>query len=176
MEKILNLKNIKIISIQKNFTSQPIKSTSSITSHSKNQYKYFQKIETRWSDNDQYGHVNNSIYYFFFDTVVNNYLIKEVGINLQTSNEIAVVAETGCKYVSSISYPESVTAGLRIKKLGKSSVIYEVGIFKEDESQPSAFGFFVHVFISRDSRNPVAIPETLKAKLEKLIYQEKPEV
>ncbi|GAB3543679.1 thioesterase family protein [Noviherbaspirillum agri] len=117
-------------------------------------------------DNDVYGHVNNVVYYSWFDTVVNEFLIANDVLDIEHSPVIGLVIETQCNYFASVAFPEKVTAGLRVAKLGNSSVRYEVGIFREDEESASAQGHFVHVYVDRESRRPSAIPENMRAVLQ----------
>lgn len=117
-------------------------------------------------DNDAYGHVNNVVYYSWFDTVVNEFLITNRVLDIEHSPVIGLVIETQCNYFASVAFPERVTAGLRVTKLGNSSVRYEVGIFREDEETASAQGHFVHVYVDRASRKPSAIPEKMRALLQ----------
>ncbi|GAA4018260.1 thioesterase family protein [Actimicrobium antarcticum] len=128
-------------------------------------YLHFQPITTRWSDNDAYGHVNNVMYYSWFDTVVNTLLIHGGVLDLEHSPVIGLVIETHCNYFSSVAFPERVTAGLRVAHLGTSSVRYEVGIFREDDDQAAAQGHLVHVYVDRISRRPVAIPASMRQLL-----------
>tara|TARA_S200000501_G_scaffold368476_1_gene406374 strand:+ start:1166 stop:1597 length:432 start_codon:yes stop_codon:yes gene_type:complete len=125
----------------------------------RNQFKYFQKISTRWSDNDVYGHVNNVIYYFWFDTAVNQFLIKNNTLDIKSGEIIGLVVETHCSYFSPISFPEEITVGLSVNNIGNSSVKYEAGIFKESDEIASAQGYFIHVYVNRNKYNPVRIPE-----------------
>jgi len=127
------------------------------------------KIQTRWADNDIFGHINNVIYYSYVDTAVNNYLIHAGGFDPQSAAIIAVVAESRCQYFHSISYPDTIETHIRVKKLSQRSVIYEVGIFKENCETICAFCHFVHVFVERDSNKVVQIPEKIRRALEKLI-------
>lgn len=129
------------------------------------EFKHFHTITTRWMDNDAYGHVNNVVYYSWFDTVVNQFLIANGVLDVERSPVIGLVIETQCNYFASVAFPEPITAGLRVTKLGNSSVRYEVGIFKENEDTASAQGHFVHVYVDRESRKPSAIPETMRALL-----------
>lgn len=129
-------------------------------------YKYFHAITTRWMDNDAYGHVNNVVYYSWFDTVVNQFLIANGALDIERSPVIGLVIETQCNYFASVAFPEQVCAGLRVTKLGNSSVRYEVGIFRENEDSASAQGHFVHVYVDRESRKPSAIPEKMRALLQ----------
>jgi len=127
------------------------------------------KIQTRWSDNDIFGHINNVTYYSYVDTAVNNYLIHVGGFDPQTATIISVVAESRCQYFHSISYPDTVETHIRVKKLSERSVIYEVGLFKESCETICAFCHFVHVFVERDNNKVVQIPEKIRNALEKLI-------
>lgn len=129
-------------------------------------YKHFHAITTRWMDNDAYGHVNNVVYYSWFDTVVNQFLIANEALDIEHSPVIGLVIETQCNYFASVAFPERVTAGLRVTKLGNSSVRYEVGIFREDEETTAAQGHFVHVYVDRESRRPAAIPEKMRLLLQ----------
>ena len=131
-------------------------------------YVHFQPITTRWSDNDAYGHVNNVVYYNWFDTVVNAFLINHGQLDIKQGAVICLVIETGCTYFSALAFPEPVTAGLRVANLGNSSVRYEIGIFQGDATAPSAQGHFVHVCVDRDSRQPTPIPPPLRLLLETL--------
>ena len=120
-------------------------------------------------DNDAYGHVNNVTYYSYFDTVTNRYLIESGVLDIEHSEVIGLVVETGCHYFSSVAFPDAITAGLRVASLGRSSVRYEIGIFREDEPLTAAHGHFVHVYVDRQTRRPVALPDALRATLEKLL-------
>lgn len=133
---------------------------------SRKDFRHFLPITTRWMDNDAYGHVNNVVYYSWFDTVVNQFLITRGVLDLEHSQVIGLVIETQCNYFASVAFPEQVTAGLRVSKLGNSSVRYEVGIFRADEEQASAQGHFVHVYVDRTSRKPTALPEDLRKLLQ----------
>jgi acyl-CoA thioester hydrolase len=132
-------------------------------------YPHFRSINTRWSDNDLYGHVNNVVYYSYFDTVVNEYLIRHGVLDLELSKTIGLVVETHCSYFASLAFPERIDAGLRVAWLGSTSVRYEVGIFSAGSEQPAAQGHFVHVYVDRESRRPVSLPETLVAALKPLV-------
>lgn len=132
-------------------------------------YRHFHVMPTRWMDNDVYGHVNNVIYYAYFDTVVNQYLIEQGVLDIERSPVIGLVVETSCHYFSSIAFPDVVHAGLRVAKLGTSSVRYEVGIFRNDESDTAANGHFIHVYVDRATRKPTPLPPPLRAALEKLL-------
>lgn len=138
------------------------------TAESRNAYRHFRAIPTRWADNDVYGHVNNVVYYSYFDTVVNQYLVEQGALNIEKSAVIGLVVETQCEYFSPITFPDVVHAGLRVAKLGNSSVRYEIGLFRNEESTASAQGHFVHVYVNRTSRRSIAIPADLRATLEKI--------
>ena len=128
-------------------------------------YKYFHTITTRWMDNDIYGHVNNVIYYSWFDTAVNHFLIANNALDIEHSPVIGLVIETQCNYFAPLAFPDRITIGIRVAKLGNSSVRYEVGVFREDEEEVAAQGHFVHVYVSRDTRRPVSIPDNIRAVL-----------
>jgi acyl-CoA thioester hydrolase len=128
-------------------------------------YRHFRAITTRWMDNDVYGHVNNVVYYSYFDTVVNQYLLEQGVLDIERSTVIGLVVETQCNYFSPITFPDSVHAGLRVAKLGSSSVRYEVGLFRNDDAMASAQGHFVHVYVDRATRRPTALPEDLRQAL-----------
>jgi acyl-CoA thioester hydrolase len=131
-------------------------------------YRSFLVIPTRWMDNDAYGHVNNVAYYSYFDTVVNEHLIRAGGLDIERSTTIGVVVETACRFHKPLSFPDVVVAGLRVAKLGKSSVKYEIGLFRQGEDEPAASGHFVHVWVDRGTRRPTAVPEEVRAALELL--------
>ena len=128
-------------------------------------YEHFLAIPTRWMDNDVYGHVNNVVYYSYFDTVVNQYLIAEGGLDIEKSPVIGLVVETLCRYFKPITFPETVEAGLRVAKLGNSSVRYEIAIFRQGDRAPAAAGHFVHVYVDRETRRPVPVPEAMRRAL-----------
>mgnify|MGYP006145636585 FL=1 len=128
----------------------------------KNNYIWWHRYSTRWGDNDIYGHVNNNIYYSMFDTVVNYFLITEANFDPINSDYIGVTPETRCRYYKSIKYPEVVDVGIVIKKIGNSSIRYEIGVFKENEDEPCAVGYFVHVYVNRkDQKKVIAIPSNI---------------
>lgn len=131
-------------------------------------FKFFLPISTRWADNDIYGHINNVVYYSFFDTAVNHFLIHQAGLDIHHGNTIGLVVDSGCSYFAPLAYPERITAGVRVIKLGNSSVQYQVGLFKEDENQASAQGHFVHVYVDRESRKPQTLPAPMRTALETL--------
>ncbi len=132
-------------------------------------YPYFQTISTRWKDNDVYGHVNNVEYYSFFDTVINTFLIREGGLDIHDGTTIGVCAESHCRFLDSLAFPDAVDAGLRVDRLGNSSVRYEIALFRADSDTPAAQGWFVHVFVARDQRRPEPIPSPLRRALEKIL-------
>jgi acyl-CoA thioester hydrolase len=131
-------------------------------------YGHFLVIPTRWMDNDVYGHVNNAVYYAYFDTVINRYLIDEGGLDFQNGQVVGIAVETMCRFHRSFTYPEDVEAGLRIGRLGNSSVRYEVGLFAPGETSARADGHFVHVFVERDTMRPVPVPDRIRRALAKL--------
>jgi acyl-CoA thioester hydrolase len=132
-------------------------------------YRHFQAIPTRWADNDVYGHVNNVVYYSYFDTVVNQYLIEQGALDPIRSNIIGLVVETQCEYFAPLSFPDVVHAGLRVAKVGNSSVRYEIGLFRNEENTASAQGYFVHVYVERASRRSTAVPAEMRAALKNLL-------
>jgi acyl-CoA thioester hydrolase len=141
------------------------------TPHARSAYRHFQRIPTRWMDNDVYGHVNNVVYYSYFDTVVNQYLIEQGALDFLKSEVFGLVVETGCQYFAPIAFPDLVHAGLRVAKLGNTSVRYEIGIFRNDEDLASAQGHFVHVYVDRAARRPASLPPVLRAALEKIALE-----
>ena len=130
-------------------------------------YPHLLRIPTRWNDNDVYGHVNNVEYYAFFDTVINAWLIAEGGLDIHAGETIGLCAESHCEFKAALAFPETVDACLRVGHLGRSSVRYEIGLFREG-GELAAEGWFVHVFVDRDSRRPVEIPASLRTALERL--------
>ena len=132
------------------------------------EYKHFTTITTRWDDNDVYGHVNNVVYYSWFDTAVNGYLIEQGVLDIHHGDVIGLVVQTHCNYFSSVAFPQRVRAGVRVAHLGRSSVRYEIGLFADDAAVTVAKGHFVHVYVDRHTRRPVSLPGPLKAVLEKL--------
>lgn len=131
-------------------------------------YKAFRSIPTRWMDNDVYGHVNNVTYYSWFDTAVNAWLAEQGLLDIENGAVIGLVVETGCRYAQSVAFPETIEAGIRVAKLGTSSVRYEVGIFREGAEEAAAEGFFIHVYVDRGSRRPVPLPEDWRTGLANL--------
>jgi acyl-CoA thioester hydrolase len=131
-------------------------------------FSVLRPIPTRWLDNDHYGHVNNVAYYSLFDTAVNGFLIEASGIDVRELPAIGIVAESGCQFLSALSFPDIVHAGLSIERIGTSSIVYRIALFRNDEANPCAIGRFVHVYVDRHSRRPVAIPEAIRAVVERL--------
>ena len=129
-------------------------------------YKHFLTIPTRWMDNDIYGHVNNVVYYSWFDTVINEYLIRVGGLDIHNAPVVGFAVDSGCTYKKSFTFPETVHAGLCVTKLGNSSVRYEIGLFGEGDDKPRATGFFVHVFVDRAAGKSVAIPAGIRDALQ----------
>ena len=131
-------------------------------------YPYQVLVTTRWSDNDVYGHVNNVTYYSYFDTAANHLLMNEGGLDIQNADVIGVVAESHCRYFSSVAYPETLTIGVAVKKLGTRSVTYDLAVFSDRQDTAVAVGDFVHVFVNRASNKAVPIPEKIRAALESI--------
>lgn len=132
-------------------------------------YKVFRTTATRWSDNDSYGHMNNVVHYSMFDTAVNSFLIENGALNIKDDAQVFLVVETGCQYHAEMTFPDMVTAGIRVARLGSSSVRYEIGLFRNDEDTASAEGFFVHVNVDRISRRPASFGDVARRLLEPLV-------
>ncbi|KPF87243.1 thioesterase [alpha proteobacterium AAP38] len=132
-------------------------------------FRHFRRLDTRWMDNDVYGHVNNVTYYSYFDTAVNAYLIEKGVLDIHGGGTIGLVVETGCRYFASVAFPDILEAGIKVAHLGNSSVRYEVGIFREGADSAAAAGHFIHVYVDRDSRRPVTLPADLRGVLEGLV-------
>jgi len=128
-------------------------------------FRVLRAITTRWHDNDHYGHVNNVVYYAYFDTAVNGYLIEASGTDIRDLPAIGIVAETSCRFLRELSFPDTVYAGLALEKLGNSSVIYRIGLFRNTETEPAALGRFVHVYVDSTTRRPVPVPAPIRAAL-----------
>ena len=139
----------------------------------RSEYNYFCQLSTRWNDNDIYGHMNNIIYYALFDTAVNKWLIKNNLIDIKNGENIGLIVQSGCNFFSSFEYPEDVTAGIRVTKIGNSSVKYEVGLFKEKENLSSADGFFVHVYVERMTNKPIQLDYNFKKTLDTIFVETK---
>lgn len=131
-------------------------------------YPHIEEIQTRWMDNDVYGHVNNVVYYSFFDTAVNRFLIEGGVLDIHQGKVIGLVVETGCKYFKSLEFPGVVKAGISVSHMGNSSVRYDIGLFAGDDREPAAEGFFVHVYVDRATRRPTSLPEDFRALLERI--------
>lgn len=132
-------------------------------------YRWFCPITTRWHDNDLYGHVNNVTYYSYFDTVANTYLITQGGLDIHHGDVVGFVVNSGCQYFAPVAFPDRLEGGLRVNQLGNSSVEYGLAIFAEAQAQAVAEGHFVHVFVNRTTQRPVPIPEPLRAALQRLL-------
>jgi acyl-CoA thioester hydrolase len=135
-------------------------------------YPHVLEIPTRWHDNDVYGHVNNVDYYAFFDTVINGWLIREGGLDIHAGGTIGLCAESHCKFLAPVSFPDVVEAGLRVGHLGNRSVRYEIELYVKGREEPIAEGWFVHVFVDRANRRPSEIPSGIRASLERLLVKE----
>ncbi len=140
-----------------------------MTPHSVDDYQYMIDIHTRWNDNDVYGHINNAVYYTWFDTCVNNFLIENDLLDIGNSKTIGLVVDTGCQYFVPLSYPETVQTGLRVGRIGNSSVRYEIAVFGEGEKMAAAQGHFVHVYVDEKTRKPAAISAHMQDILSKLL-------
>lgn len=135
------------------------------------EFSYVVQLGTRWSDNDLYGHVNNVVYYSYFDTVANRFLIEQAGLDIHHGQMIGLVVDSGCSYFAPVAFPERLRGALRIAHLGRSSVRYEIAIFREHDPIAVAQGHFVHVFVDRDSRQALPISDPIRAALSRLLIQ-----
>ena len=131
----------------------------------RSKYRMFLAIPTRWMDNDTYGHVNNVTYYAYFDTVVNEHLVRAGNLDIRNGGAIGIVVETACRFHKPLSFPETVDAGMRVVRVGHSSVTYEIGLFRAGDDEAAATGRFVHVWVDRQHRRPIAVPATVRAAL-----------
>lgn len=131
-------------------------------------YRAFRAITTRWMDNDAYGHMNNVVHYSLFDTAVNGWLVEQGLLDFRAGRQVGLVVETGCRYFSEIAFPDTVTAGLRVARIGTSSVRYEVGLFRNNEPLAAAEGFFVHVYVDSATRRPAPLSGGLREGLAQL--------
>ncbi len=138
----------------------------------KSNYVFFNQISTRWADNDIYGHVNNVTYYSYFDTVANNFLIEQGGLDIQQADVVGFVVSSNCEYLAPIAHPATINAGFRVNRLGTSSVEYGIGIFANDSEEAAAYGTFTHVFVNRKSNKASPIPDALRTALESALRQE----
>lgn len=129
-------------------------------------YSVFRTITTRWMDNDVYGHMNNVVHYSLFDTAVNGWLVEAGVLDFRGGEQVGLVVETGCRYFAELAFPDVVTAGIRVAHLGNSSVRYEIGLFRNDEREPAAEGFFVHVYVDRLTRRPRPLNDALRMLLD----------
>ncbi|MCH8183689.1 MAG: acyl-CoA thioesterase [Proteobacteria bacterium] len=141
-------------------------------SEKRENYPHFLAIPTRWMDNDVYGHVNNVIYLSYFDTVINDYLMAQGGLDFRGGDVVGIAVETMCRFHKSLAFPDLVDAGLRVGKLGNSSVRYEIGLFRAGDAEPAATGYFVHVFTRRPEQKPVPLPGPIRSALERLTVKQ----
>ncbi|HSY28039.1 MAG TPA: thioesterase family protein [Burkholderiaceae bacterium] len=132
-------------------------------------FRHFEAIDTRWMDNDAYGHVNNVVYYSWFDTAVNRFLVTQGVLDIEHGAVIGLVIETQCNYFASVAFPDRICVGVCVTKLGNSSVRYDLGIFRQDEEIASAQGHFVHVYVDRETRKPSAIPPDMRTLLNSIL-------
>ena len=128
-------------------------------------YRHFSTITTRWADNDVYGHVNNTVYYEWFDTAVNRWLVEAGLLDIERSDPIGLVVETGCAYFAPLSFPGDVEVGIAVERLGSSSVTYRIGVFASGAIEPAAQGHFTHVYVGRGSRRPAPLLDAWRTKL-----------
>jgi len=138
---------------------------------SRSAYRVWRTIPTRWADNDAYGHVNNVVHYAWFDTAVNAWLVEAGMLDIEHGDPIGLVVETGCRYAAPLTYPEPVEIGLGVERLGTSSVTYRLGVFAVGAAAAAAEGHFTHVYVDRESRTPVALPKSWRAKLETILLE-----
>jgi acyl-CoA thioester hydrolase len=131
-------------------------------------YRWWHRVVLRWADNDAYGHVNNAVHYQWFDSAVNQWLVEKGLLDIERADPIGLVVETSCRYFASLAYPGTVDVGIAVERLGTSSVTYRIGIFGQDSGEPAAQGHFIHVYVGRETRRPVALPDDWRAKLELL--------
>ncbi|HEX6213593.1 MAG TPA: thioesterase family protein [Vicinamibacterales bacterium] len=135
---------------------------------SRDRFRTLRPVPTRWMDNDHYGHINNVAYYSFFDTAVNGFLMEATGTDIRTLPAIGVVAESSCRFLTGASFPDTIHAGLEIERLGTSSVVYRIALFRNDDATPCAIGRFVHVYVDSATRRPVPIPPEISAAVNRL--------
>jgi len=135
----------------------------------------FRRLQTRWMDNDAYGHVNNVVYYAYFDTAITGFLIERGVLDPQNSPSFGIAVETHCRFFKELSFPEEIDAGLRVARLGRTSVKYEIALYRKEDPEPAAFGYFVRVYVDRTSRRPVPVPDAARALLTDLVPGENPE-
>ena len=132
----------------------------------RDEFALFRSLQTRWADNDMYGHMNNVVHYALFDTAINGWLIEQEFLDPMASDIVGLVVETGCSYFAEMGFPDRVTAGIRIGHIGNSSVRYEIALFRNDEETAAAQGHFVHVYVEKDSRKPAVLPKLMRLALE----------
>ena len=149
--------------------SRPVHAVQRPDPETRDRYRHFLAIPTRWMDNDAYRHVNNVVYYSWFDTVVNGYLVGRGVLDIATGPVIGLVVETHCQYFAPIAFPDVAHAGLRVGRIGSSSVRYEIGIFCNEEPSAAAQVYFVHAYVDRASTRPVPLPQALRAALDPLV-------
>tara|TARA_B110000438_G_scaffold240273_1_gene238899 strand:- start:415 stop:852 length:438 start_codon:yes stop_codon:yes gene_type:complete len=137
----------------------------------RSEYNHFILLGTRWNDNDIYGHMNNVIYYELFDTAVNKWLFTNNLLDIQNGKNIGLIVKSGCDFFSSFAYPEDIDAGIRVTKIGTSSVSYEVGLFRKNQQLSSADGFFIHVYVDRETNKPLSLDYTFKKALDTLLIE-----
>ena len=142
-----------------------------MSDNKRSDYSYYTDITTRWMDNDIYGHVNNVVYYSYFDSVANKYLIEEGGLNIHAASIVGFVVASSCQYKSPIAYPDLIDAGLRVNRLGNSSVEYGIGIFKKGAANASGMGIFTHVFVDRSTDKSSPIPSEIRSALEAILIK-----
>ncbi len=138
------------------------------STRARSDFAHFRAVPTRWMDNDVYGHINNVVYYSYFDTVVNAYLIEQGALNIENGDVIGLVVETHCNYFAPLSFPQTIEAGLRVAHIGASSVRYDIGLFAKGQDSCAAHGHFVHVYVDRLTRKPTTLPSSLLSALQKL--------
>jgi acyl-CoA thioester hydrolase len=132
-------------------------------------FRHFLRIPTRWMDNDSYAHVNNVVYYAYFDTVVNEHLIREGGLDIERAPAIGLVVETHCRFLAPLAFPDVIDAGMAVTRLGRTSVTYAIALFREGDDRPAAAGRFVHVWVDRATRRPIDVPARVRAALAPLV-------
>ena len=136
----------------------------------RSEFSELRTITTRWEDEDVYGHINNVVYYSFFDTAVNGYLIEATGTDIRSLGAVGVVAETGCQFLRELRFPGDVQAGLAVEKLGNSSIVYRIGLFQGESDEPAAIGRFVHVYVTSEDRAVTPVPDAIRAAVSPLVY------
>lgn len=146
-------------------TIRAMTTENSVSAANRGDFPVLRRISTRWADNDVYGHVNNVVYYSFFDTAVNGWLIEATGTDIRELPAIGLVAETSCRFLAPLSFPDPVVAGLALEHLGQSSVIYRIGLFRGEQTAPAALGRFVHVYVDQQTREPTPVPAPIRSAL-----------